>query len=391
MVFPTSNLPTASVPWAREIEKQLSTATITIKSNELNNSARDSQLASTLSRLNSTVGSIKTITDAVFVTGTTKINGYNIKAGTIDASTINAGTFRTSDTGQRVVMSDLDNIKFYDSNGTLTAQMQGTAGIYDSAFQIASNIGSTNINYYTRWAGSYFYLTDYIIDISNLIQTGPTTLDTVLTGSISMQELTGLRLESEVEIYLDAPTTTVSGPITIGTDNPSSYIYGAGGWIRTGTDGSGEFFQTSSSYGRTYSGAANGYVTTAGTLGRSTSAAKYKMLIEEKTNYDFSKILQLKPKTWFDKNTIESHANYLTSIANGEEPQELVDKEPLERISGLIAEDLVDAGLEDYVIYGAYKEDGTREVEGIQYDRLWTCLIPLVKDLRDRLDILENK
>lgn len=52
MAFPTSNLPTASVPWGREVEKQLTTATLTIASNELNNAARDNQLASSLVRVN---------------------------------------------------------------------------------------------------------------------------------------------------------------------------------------------------------------------------------------------------------------------------------------------------------------------------------------------------
>lgn len=64
MVFPVNNLPTASLPWAREVEKQLSTATSTIASNELNNAARDNQLSSSLTRLN------KTVTDVAAATQT---------------------------------------------------------------------------------------------------------------------------------------------------------------------------------------------------------------------------------------------------------------------------------------------------------------------------------
>lgn len=124
MVFPTNNLPSAAVPWAREVEKQVTNTATAVRSNELNNSARDNQLASAMTRLNSTVSdvqanvaAIQTITDNVFVTGTTEINGYNIKAGTIDADAINAGTLtgftiQTAASGTRVEMSGTQ-ISFY--------------------------------------------------------------------------------------------------------------------------------------------------------------------------------------------------------------------------------------------------------------------------------------
>ena len=140
-------------------------------------------------------------------------------------------------------------------------------------------------------------------------------------------------------------------------------------------------------------------ITTAGTLGRSTSATKYKLEIEEKDVSD--KILNLKPKTWLDKDAFEKQERFLAAVES-EEDTSLWDgyrtdwEQP--RVPGLIAEDLVEAGLEEYVVYGSLDENGNSEVEGIQYERLWVELIPIVKELKDqnaafeaRLSALENK
>ena len=179
----------------------------------------------------------------------------------------------------------------------------------------------------------------------------------------------------------------------------SGVVYGPVGNNRIifANDGTNAF-QVPAVWSRTASGTANVVVNSAGTIYRSSSASKYKLDIQEKTDCDFSKVLDLKPKEWFDKGNTERHAERLTKIANGEEVGDLVDSDPIERVSGLIAEDLIEVGLEDYVTWGDYKEDGTREPEGIQYDRLWTCLIPVVKQQKEqiasleaRLTALENK
>lgn len=208
-------------------------------------------------------------------------------------------------------------------------------------------------------------------------------------GGIWMNDSTWIRTYGGKNFYCSATL----GSSSIYSDNSISanngLYYGVNSqYISIRNDGS-NYFQSSNTYGRTYASAANVYVTAAGVIGRATSASKYKIAIEEAVD-DFTKVLNLKPKTWFDKRIVETHADYLTALANGEEAIESVDKEPIQRHSGLVAEDLVEAGLEVFVQYGEYKEDGTREVEGIQYDRLWTYLIPLVKDLRERVTQLET-
>ena len=52
----------------------------------------------------------------------------------------------------------------------------------------------------------------------------------------------------------------------------------------------------------------------------------------------------------------------------------------------VVAEDVADAGLSQFV---TYDEEG--QVDGLMYDRLWVTLIPVVKDLASRLRVLEDR
>jgi hypothetical protein len=63
VVFPNSNLPISSQPWAREIQRQLSTIIDVEQSNEINNLARDNQLQTSVSSLTNIVNNIKILTD----------------------------------------------------------------------------------------------------------------------------------------------------------------------------------------------------------------------------------------------------------------------------------------------------------------------------------------
>ena len=150
-------------------------------------------------------------------------------------------------------------------------------------------------------------------------------------------------------------------------------------------DGTGLLLYSKSAYYRTYSNAPNMFITSYGTIGRSTSASKYKLNISEiKDIENYSKkVLELKPKQWFDRTTVEGYVSELQS----EGEYKNADEQPIIPSYGLIAEDLVELGLEKYVQYG---EDG-KEVEGIMYDRLWTLLIPIVKEQQEKLELQQEQ
>lgn len=190
----------------------------------------------------------------------------------------------------------------------------------------------------------------------------------------------------------------MNGYNTIENVNNRLYLDGKGldlqAWGRTfigfNSDGK-DMVQSQTIYNRTYSGSANLCMTNYGTIGRITSAKKYKLEIQEvDTDTLAERILLLEPKSWYDKFAVEQYAEYLTRLYNGEDVSEM-DVPYLQRYYGLIAEDLVDAGLGMFVQYGKPNEDGEREIEGIEYDRVWTMLIPIIREQRDKIEKLESR
>jgi hypothetical protein len=156
---------------------------------------------------------------------------------------------------------------------------------------------------------------------------------------------------------------------------------GSADW-RIGLDGIGRTIQSMAVYNRTYGSSSNMYITESGTLGRSTSATKYKLNITEAPEIEDLglKLLTVMPKYWFDKSNIELAAKDLTYGGLND-----VDPITLRPHYGLIAEDLLGAGLEMF-ISTKYQ---TGEIEGIEYDRLWVTLIPIVKSLVEKNVLLE--
>ncbi|HDD0309220.1 TPA: hypothetical protein O9547_002643 [Staphylococcus aureus] len=156
--------------------------------------------------------------------------------------------------------------------------------------------------------------------------------------------------------------------------------------LSVGSDDAGDRIASNSIYRRTYSAAANLHITSAGTIGRSTSARKYKLSIENQYNdsneqLEHSKaILNLPIRTWFDKAESEILAKELR-----EDRKLSDDTYKLERYVGLIAEEVENLGLKEFVTY-----DDRGEVEGIAYDRLWIHLIPVIKDQQLKIEKLEE-
>ncbi len=150
------------------------------------------------------------------------------------------------------------------------------------------------------------------------------------------------------------------------------------------------YINSISIWNNTNSSSANVHISNSGRLTRASSASRYKLLIEneEKKGYDYSRILNLNISSWYDKPNVERYANLLNGKTGNEEDR---DSDIIKRHFGLVAEHLVREGLSEFVEYN----DETGEVEGIQYDRLWTLLIPVVRDLKldteDNFDLLKMK
>ncbi|WP_288528314.1 phage tail spike protein [uncultured Secundilactobacillus sp.] len=146
---------------------------------------------------------------------------------------------------------------------------------------------------------------------------------------------------------------------------------------------SNQAFTSQTIYNSTTSDGANVNISPNGVLKRSTSATKYKLNISPLTDdlvKGYNLIRKVHPKQWFDRSQVENYAKSLTDNTPSNPDDRLLP------VPGLIAEELVQAGLTDFVTYG---KGG--EVEGIDYAKLWTLLMPVCADLDQRLTDMESK
>ena len=119
----------------------------------------------------------------------------------------------------------------------------------------------------------------------------------------------------------------------------------------------------------------NVYVASDGALVRSTSASKYKTEIKRSYSTEYGeKLLNLPTAIWTDKGQKERYEAGKRHIKP-------------EKYFGMIAEDLADAGL-DLLIS---RNPLTHEIEGIQYERIAPALLPVIKELKDKVNRLEKK
>ena len=129
------------------------------------------------------------------------------------------------------------------------------------------------------------------------------------------------------------------------------------------------------SYNTTTGSAPNAFIASDGALVRSTSASKYKTEIKRSYSTEYGeKLLNLPTAIWTDKGQKERYEAGKRHIKP-------------EKYFGMIAEDLADAGLDLLVS----RNPLTHEIEGIQYERIAPALLPVIKELKDKVNRLEKK
>ncbi len=323
-------------------------------------------------------------------TGSTPNNDALITIGGAGGS-LGLITFGTAPAGSDSQTRMVINKDGYVGIGIVTPSTQLHINTYNADYAIAIQASNVSGNYYKMG----------VVDNSNNFAFSFYTPS--LTTPIAKMEPSGVfRVMNRLVIEDTIQKTDVSGFMqfvysntsnnglyfTKGTYAALSHIIQGSAHNTMSLDSSGLYYQVPSIYARTTSSAANVFVSTAGTLVRSTSATKYKIDIEPKSTDD--RILQLQPKTWYDKHEVETNAEILTKEYEGE-ILEVADTPYIERHAGLIAEDLLEAGLGEYVAYGPSDEQGNREVEGIQYDRLWVELIPIIKKQQEEIENLKKE
>ncbi|MBZ1533746.1 gp58-like family protein [Leuconostoc mesenteroides] len=161
--------------------------------------------------------------------------------------------------------------------------------------------------------------------------------------------------------------------IFVGSDANGTSAYGNRVYVHA------DYFHVPTVYSHGGSTGANVYVASDGALLKSSSATKYKTNIEHETDsIQGDQLLTIDPATWNDKFESEQLEQYHEI---GVEPERQINMEG-KRYYGIIAEDLVKAGLEELVT----RNEETNEVEGVEYSKIGVALIPIVRDLRNKLN-----
>ncbi len=345
------------------------------------------------------------------------LDAGKITTGTLDAANVNVINLNANNiTSGSIKGTNLDinlnsgNVSFqkgriHDSNNYVdinidkgyisTANNSGRLLFKENSLQIAGyNIFDETDDYYLKidngmnggsWAGANITGRDYIsisnkansdgfMEINTIVQTnfagisaGKSTFGwepTFIGGADRGVYIAGGKKFSSSSSYaLDQIPSILIGTNKSGSD-----------WYDNRVIINGSYVHIPEAYNKTTSAAPNVYVADDGALVRSTSAAKYKTDIVRSHDLDYgNKILDVPIATWIDKAEAERYAKKES------------EQEPV-RHFGMIADDLASAGLEMLV---TRNENG--ELEGIQYDRIAPALIPVISNLKTRLELLERK
>jgi hypothetical protein len=372
MAFPVSNLPSASLPWGREVEKQISTLVTSSAANEVNNTARDNQLAASYNRLDAAViGLVASdiridgaVADAAAAaadaadaaaTANTAINaitglGTPGSSTTVNASNIIGGTLKTATSGRHTEITSTQ-INFYDGSGNYSGKISAAADGRSSTVEVTTTTGSGIIAYNGG------------VDIN-----GPgTNISSGNNGNGSI-------------LLLASAGVDVSGAFrTTSTANISGTLTTPGGtWSSGSLINNGGYMQCPDTRSRSTTGGLAMFVASNGTYHVGSSSRRYKTDIE---NYEVnvSALLSMQPITFRYKSEVKEvgdAAGYTT---------------------GFIAEDFDEAGLTEYVVYSE-DENGAMVPEGIQYEKLCVGLHTVavqqqqtIESLISRIEALEAK
>lgn len=303
------------------------------------------------------------------------ITGTKIAADAIDGKTITGATVRTAETGARVVLDAL-GLDVYDDDNTLVATYGPltTGGVPNGAGLLIQKPTSGDDIFIAKYdaAGKPFVLMGQ--------------------GGKPLERLHG---------WADSITlisTKAGGELLLETTNASAFFRGktanvealggglllkaAGGWadvqsnvgVNINSTVGDAFFQAARQVQiksglkqvyidhNTAPASANCHITEAGLIYRSTSSRRYKQDVEDLV-VDVDQVLAMRPRTWRDRAEVER------------------DPDTTNRYLGFVAEELVDVGLEAFVVYN---EAG--EVDAIAYDRLTAALVPVLQHQQRQLD-----
>lgn len=333
-----------------------------------------------------------TITAAKIATGTitaTQISSSYVYAGTINADQINAGiltgfTIKTSNSTTRVELAGTSLTTYYDNvvTGTITGGTTGSNNGIRLAEPTGHSVWVTSDSVWLTTGGGVSGAYLYVSKNSGILMGG--------SSPIAMNA--GVRITKGENI--SGNNSSTQGPLVVNDgsyymkfdgNELSSYTSGGSGATLflngSGSDGAvtlgsgGGDVRAPNAYGRVYAGSIALRIGDNGTLATSTSSRRFKQNIEPML-FDIDSVLSMEPKQF-------KYIALVDEMGENDAPLSV----------GFIAEDAVDAGLNEFVHY-----DANGEVFAFDYANYVIALQAVARyqssqiiQLSDRLSILESK
>ena len=261
----------------------------------------------------------------------------------------------------------------YDDNGNNTDQFYGGDGII---FGISTT------------GGGYLPLLQWNSDLAAGYRSGrrgwmftqPIVAGLTVYTENANNDSNGIIMQPQTinNVYYPVLTSISSGGATgYAIGSGASYMYAGNNRILRADSNGYLYYQTA----KTGSSGKSLLMASDGAIIAQSSATKYKSNIKYEKDTTFGdKLLTIDPATWSDKNEVEQISEYNRT---GKEPDYAMNKDGA-RYYGLIAEDMVKAGLEELVV----RDTVTGAVEGIQYEKIGAALIPLLREQRNQINVL---
>ncbi|SKF61449.1 Uncharacterised protein [Mycobacteroides abscessus subsp. abscessus] len=312
--------------------------------------------------------------------------------GAIDGKVITGATVQTAKTGARVVMNTT-GIRAWDASGNQTVHINGTSNTMVGEFRTnrpGAGPGVVLVNTTSAGAipGIWFSSTAqtlgtdaaiYTDNNNRLIIRGNTSggvQPVWFPGSVEAYQYVGVKdsVNGTARAILDVSGAGRTGRVVADAavfDNLST---------RSGSKVD-VWNHLSLQYITTVSLASNMFIDANQLIYKIGSARKLKINIQDQaTEFDPWALLNVPARIWSDRAEVEARRDKMNGVEN------TLGVEAYGRIPGVVAEEVADAGLHQFVT----RNPDTGEVEGVMYDRLWTPLIPIVKDLLARVEALER-
>jgi len=298
-----------------------------------------------------------------------------IAADAIDGKTITGATVRTAATGARVALTT-EALQVFEADDTLVMHYGPLriSGTPDGAGLMIQQPGTGDDIFLARYngAGDAFVemgrvgkplerIVGYAesITLSSSAVGGELLLETTQAAAFFGGKTASVRaLAGGVEVTAAGGGATVrsSGDVNVQSTSGGAWLQAAGQvQIKSGQK------LVFIDHNTTPVGA-NCYITESGAIYRSTSSRRYKRDVEDLV-VDVDQVLAMRPRTWRDRAEVER------------------DPDTTNRYIGFVAEELVDIGLEAFVLYN---EAG--QVDAIAYDRLTAALVPVLQHQQRQLD-----